>query len=79
MRAADTTKLAALTANAALTPDTAMIPPAIDAARIWTSRPVDHETEFAASRCSGVVRTGMTALTVGPKNVPPAASPAATT
>ncbi len=57
MSPADTRKLAALTANARLTPERAMIPPAIDAATIWTNRPVDHDTEFAASRCSGVVRT----------------------
>ena len=57
----------------------AMIPPAIEAARICTNRPVVHDTEFAASRCSGVVRIGMTAFTVGLKKVLPAARPAATT
>ena len=37
-----------------------------------TSRPVDQATELAASRCPSVVRTGITAWTVGLKKVLPA-------
>ena len=79
MEAAEMAKVAALSPKAGPVPTAAMTPPAIDAARICTSRAVDHETEFAASRCSGVVSAGMTAFTVGLKNTPAADSPAATT
>src|SRR5436853_7744146 len=78
IRTAENTKLAAFTAKAGAVPITGMIPPAREAARICTNRPVVQETEFAARRCSGVVSTGITAFTVGLKKVLPAASPAAT-
>src|SRR5712691_4923877 len=75
---AENTNVAALRAKAGPVPTTAIRLPTIAEARICTSRPVDQLTELAASRWSSVVSTGITAWTVGLKNVFPAAMPAAT-
>jgi len=60
-------------------PTIAIAPPATAAARICISRPVDQDTEFAASRSSSLVRVGITALCAGLKNTVPIERPAATT
>ena len=78
MSAAESAKDAALIPKAGAVPTSAIAPPATAAARICTRRPVDQDTELAASRWPSLVTAGMTALWVGLKKTVPIESPPAT-